>query len=274
MEAPKTKSISQVDVIAYFRAAPLEVLDELLIELEKCIERRKDGDVKVGIIQSTISSFASSNPAFLNAPIPGNMNNSNNNNNNNNSNSSKSANTCHNQVILQKPQPPVKTTSYINDSGSTTATNNDEVDSNSTRSRLMGIMNMNKVKLNLPNVEDFQKEMEAASKDTTQTTQQPPIVAGSNFEVYDATLLFVYGDNYNDGLFAVRDQNLKDILQRKKDESVANGTFFPFGYGKDNDLLKIKGFVRPIKGEVCRIKIKLQSWNKAGKIGYTCYKQD
>jgi len=296
MEAPKTKTISQIDVIAYFRAAPLEVLDELQVELEKCITKRADSETKVNILQSALTStITKSNAAFSNAPMPGSFggsNSSSNNRPNDNNNPISSVPVSkafsqahlpgqipeyHNQVILTKA--PTKTTSYVTiDPGV-----EKQEPANETRSKLMGLMNKTYTNAPLPcdvvsgNSNSGSNYPNSNNDDdnnnNTKSVYDAPMKGGSA-EVLDAVLQFAYGDNYGDGLYSIKDAALKTLLQRKKDDCNAISAFFPYGYGSNNDLLKIKGFVRTMKGEIVRTKIKLQPWNKAGKTGYTCYKQE
>ena len=102
--------------------------------------------------------------------------------------------------------------------------------------------------------------------------EKEPKEYAENSEILEATLIFMYNDNYGDGLFGVKDQDLKKILEQKKQECVEANEHFPYGYGRNNDLLKIKGFKRINKGEVVRIQIELRRWENKGRSGFSCYK--
>jgi hypothetical protein len=91
-------------------------------------------------------------------------------------------------------------------------------------------------------------------------------------EILEVTVTFVYVDNYGDGLFAVKDEIHRKMFRERKDQADTKKEFFPYGYGAQKDLLKIKKFGKANKGDVMKIKLKISYWNTNGKSGYSCYK--
>ena len=231
MNTTKQKSVSQYDVMTYFKAAPLEVLDQLQHELEKCIEKRKNTDNNRDNVRSLLSN------------------------------------------INLVPQEPVKTSIF----DSSPLPGQSAVQSNKVKNS----------QIELPSLFDS-APMPGGVPQEPHRTQEPnqavkinPVVNeipsearefNENSEIFDALLVFMYGDNYGDGLFGVKDEELKKILQEKKEECVEDDEHFPYGYGRGNDLLKIKGFKRPHKGEIIRIQIELRRWENKGRAGFSCYK--
>jgi hypothetical protein len=290
------RTISQLDVIAYFKAAPLEVLEQLQEELQRYIERREDNDNKVSVIQNVITSFNEGKKTFASAPLPGQGFHS------NNDTVGTAQVPVHGSIYDRKEQQsaPVKpkmsifagaplpgqipkpnnvdSTAAPTKSASTTGTTSylkeEPKETPDKVAKLMAFMAKSKGSNGNNNNEEvkvkpFEVEVEIA-KEREPPTNDEPIVT-PNGEVFDAELIFKYGDNFGDGLFSINDSKLRDIIQKKKDECTAENAHFPYGYGKDNDLLKIKGFKRAKAGEKLRIKIRLQPWSNQGRRGYTCY---
>jgi hypothetical protein len=90
-------------------------------------------------------------------------------------------------------------------------------------------------------------------------------------EVKDAKLTFMFADNYGDGHCAINDPQLKEMLEVSLAKCKRDNVYFPYGFGKNNDLLKIKKFISAEKGQALTMGLKFSKWNQAGKVGFSCY---
>lgn len=205
MEGSK-KSISQNDVVLYFRAAPLEVLEYLQQELNKYIDRKTNTDVSRSNIRNVLYDVPEvpvvPSSIFDGAPMPG-------------------------QILQPKSQAP--------------------------------------------------KAVFSNAPMPQEVPEKPKYEMGKHVDVesYDATLMFVYGDNYGDGLFKVVTPELQETFKQKKKECVEKGIFYPYGYGKGSDLLKVKKFIRPSKdNQPIRVTLNVKYWKNNNREGYSCYKAD
>ena len=97
-------------------------------------------------------------------------------------------------------------------------------------------------------------------------TKGPP-----SSEMMEMNVVFLYADNYGNGMAAIKDEEVIAQIKTMHADCKNKGWYFPYGFGNNNDLLKIKNFKRERKGENCKIKVHFKQWNNQGKQGYSCY---
>lgn len=84
---------------------------------------------------------------------------------------------------------------------------------------------------------------------------------------------YMCSDKYKDGLFAIRNPDYLRILKETHTEFTANKPpiYFPFGFGKEKDLLKVKKADFGVVSKQMVLTLKFSRWERDGKIGYSCY---
>ena len=84
-------------------------------------------------------------------------------------------------------------------------------------------------------------------------------------------LIFKYADQYKDGCCEVVDPEIRKRLEVQLAKCKSEGLGFPFGFGRNNDLLKIKKFNSAEVGQNLNLNLKFSKWNFNGKSGFSCY---
>lgn len=84
-------------------------------------------------------------------------------------------------------------------------------------------------------------------------------------------LIFKYADKYDDGCCEVVDPEVKKKLEVQLAKCKTEGLKFPYGFGRNNDLLKIKKFNRAEPGQNLNVSLKFSKWNFNGTSGFSCY---
>jgi hypothetical protein len=103
------------------------------------------------------------------------------------------------------------------------------------------------------------------------------VAPGESIQLPERTveLGYISSDKYGDGLFAIRDADYLKLVRDVHAEYSASKPviYFPFGFGKEKDLLKVKkaNFGQLPKQMV--LTLKFTRWERDGKIGYSCYCQ-
>lgn len=84
---------------------------------------------------------------------------------------------------------------------------------------------------------------------------------------------YMMSDKYDDGLFAIRDPDYLKLLRETHAQYAASSPpiYFPFGFGKDKDHLKIKKAKYGAGPKQMTLTLKFSRWERDGKIGYSCY---
>ena len=90
-------------------------------------------------------------------------------------------------------------------------------------------------------------------------------------ELMELDIVFLYNDNYNNGLAAVKDDQQRKEIERMNGDAKNKGWHFPYGYGNNKDLLKVKGLKGTRKGAQMKITVHFKQYNFQGKQGYSCY---
>jgi hypothetical protein len=137
------------------------------------------------------------------------------------------------------------------------------VDTDSVRSRLMAHMAANP-----SNIPDDAGDMDMMNR------QLDIMVGNPEDEITDQSVkvMYIMTDNYGDGLVEVLDEPIREKLAKRKAEckSLPN-CYYPYGFGKGENLLKIKNFRRPVKNETINITISIRKWSSNDRQGYSCY---
>lgn len=128
----------------------------------------------------------------------------------------------------------------------------------SVRARLMNIAAVQQSS----NIDDMHKQLD--------------MMAGISDDIIDDTVevMYISTDHYNDGLVSIRDASFQDKVEKKRAECASLGMYFPYGFGQQKNLLKIKNFRRPVKNEIIRLNLSFRRWNSNGKQGFSCYARD
>ncbi len=84
-------------------------------------------------------------------------------------------------------------------------------------------------------------------------------------------LVFMYTDKYGDAHVRITDDDFRVKVEMTNNSCKAEGIYFPYGFGKGHDLLKIKKFDKAEAGQNIRLHLKFSKWNSNGKSGFSCY---
>lgn len=86
-------------------------------------------------------------------------------------------------------------------------------------------------------------------------------------------LMYLCSDKYDDGLFAVKDPHYLALLKEVHTRCTLSkpAIYFPFGFGKDKDLLKVKKAKFGPDPKKMTLTLKFTRWEKDGRVGYSCY---
>ena len=90
-------------------------------------------------------------------------------------------------------------------------------------------------------------------------------------DLENVKLIFKYADKYDDGCCEVVDPEVRRKLEVQLAKCKSEGLNFPYGFGRNNDLLKIKKFNRAEPGQNLNVNLKFSKWNFGGKSGFSCY---
>ena len=155
-----------------------------------------------------------------------------------------------------KPEPTINLNSNNSDEGEDDgATSVESEAANSIRDRLMQMTK----NISMDNTDKLREQLKAGSS--------------SNEDIRDLPAEFVYieSDTYGDGLVAPKNADLVEFIKNKHEECQRNGWYFPYGFGKEKNLLKIKKFKRNEKGMLCRASLNFSKWSQNGRTGFSCY---
>ena len=84
-------------------------------------------------------------------------------------------------------------------------------------------------------------------------------------------LVFKYLDKYGDAHVFIKDDEYRAKIESSYASCKAESIYFPYGFGKNRDLLKIKKFNKAEEGQNIRLHLKFSKWNNNGKSGFSCY---
>jgi hypothetical protein len=106
--------------------------------------------------------------------------------------------------------------------------------------------------------------------------KQLDMMANISDDVLDDTVdvMYIMTDQYNDGLVSIQDLVFQDKIEKKRAECAGLGMYFPYGFGQQKNLLKIKNFRRPVRNEILRLNLTFRRWSSNGKQGFSCYTKD
>jgi hypothetical protein len=86
-------------------------------------------------------------------------------------------------------------------------------------------------------------------------------------------LFYLTSDKYDDGLFAIKNPEYLKIIREVHARCLASKPpiYFPFGFGREKDLLKVKKAKHGSEPRVMTLTLKFSRWEKDGRVGYSCY---
>jgi hypothetical protein len=117
---------------------------------------------------------------------------------------------------------------------------------------------------------------QASTSNIDDMHKQLDMMANVSDDIIDDTVdvMYIMTDNYNDGLVSIQDPIFQDKVEKKRAECAGLGMYFPYGFGQQKNLLKIKNFRRPVRNEIVRLTLTFRRWNSNGKQGFSCYAKD
>ena len=99
---------------------------------------------------------------------------------------------------------------------------------------------------------------------------------GNDEDGYITKILYISTDNWGDARVKLFDGKFKKAVMKTHKECKENKWYTPYGFGDNNDELKIKKFKHNKENDQIKTKLRLKKWDftdksNKRKIGYSCY---